>query len=115
MNADSRRAYERVAERSFGLCESCGKRRATEKHHRLHRSHGGKDSPENILDLCGRGNTSGCHGDAHTASDRYVIGVSIRSGKGPEHEPRNRPVLYRGRWVFLTADGGIQEQGEVEF
>jgi len=110
MNADSRRGYERATERAFGLCESCGRAQAQQVHHRLHRSHGGGESPSNLLHLC-----QPCHGDAHTASDRYVIGVSIRSGKGPEHEPRNRPVLYRGRWVFLTADGGIQEQGKVEF
>lgn len=64
----------------------------------------------NILDLC-----RVCHELAHQASDRYVIGVSVRSGKGPEHEPANRPVLYRGRWAFLLSDGGLKELGEVDF
>lgn len=110
MNATSRRAYALVADRSFGLCESCGKHPASQMHHRLHRSHGGGESAPNLIHLC-----HVCHFDAHQASDRYVIGVSIRSGVGPEHDPANRPVLYRGVWAFLLPDGGIQEQGEVSF
>lgn len=78
-------------------------------HHRLHRSHGGGDAAVNLIHVCRQ-----CHEDAHQASDRYVIGVSVRSGVGPEHSPANRPVLYRGTWVFLTVDGGIREVGSVE-
>lgn len=114
MNAATARSYDVVKERSFGLCEVCGKARATEVHHILHRSHGGPDSPENLLHVCGWGNTSGCHGKAHTDTHRYGNGWALRSGNGPEHQPGARPVLYRGRWVLLTADGGLVEQ-EVVF
>lgn len=41
-----------VSARSGGICENCGKQRATDKHHRLNASRGGKWHPANILDLC---------------------------------------------------------------
>lgn len=101
--AESKRAYELVRERSFGLCEGCGMRPATEMHHRLYRSHGGLDTVENLLHLCGRGNTSGCHGDAHTGTDRYVLGWAVRTG----YDPADVWVLYRGNPLILTAEGGL--------
>jgi hypothetical protein len=101
--AESRAAYERVKERSFGLCEICGTARATEVHHRLHRSHGGLDVAENLLHVCGWGNHSGCHGKAHSDSDRYANGWAVRSGGNPAL----RPVLYRGSLTILTAEGGL--------
>lgn len=115
MSAIPARVRGIVLERAAGRCESCGIYAPLELHHRLARSHSGKHTPDNLIALHGWGNHTGCHGEAHTASDRYVIGVSIRSGVGPEHAPANRPVLYRGTWVFLLADGGLKEVGSVEF
>lgn len=109
MKAESRRGYNLVAERSFGLCEVCGRAQAEQMHHRLHRSHGGGESPANLLHVC-----HVCHSKAHLDTHRYGNGWAMRSGVGPEHAPVNKQVLYRGRWVLLTADGGLVEQ-EVVF
>ena len=95
--AQSRKAYDTVEERSGGVCEGCGKRRATQKHHRLFKSRGGRDEVVNLLDLCGSGNHTGCHGEAHTDLERQIHGWSVPSGE----KPGNRPVLYRGQWVYL--------------
>ena len=43
-------------------CVFCG-RRATNNHHVVFRSQGGKDGP--TLSVCGLGNASGCHGLLH--------------------------------------------------
>ncbi|WP_025158882.1 HNH endonuclease [Leifsonia aquatica] len=99
--AESAEAYAMVKFRSLGMCEICGKARATETHHRLHRSHGGLDIIQNLLHVCGWGNHTGCHGDAHSRSDRYDNGWAVRTG----NDPALRPVLYRGRLRMLTADG----------
>jgi hypothetical protein len=101
--AESRLAYAKVRERSFGMCEICGIRQATEIHHRQHRSHGGLDIVTNLLHVCGWGNHTGCHGKAHADSDRYANGWSVRSG----FNSALRPVLYRGQLVILKADGGL--------
>jgi 5-methylcytosine-specific restriction endonuclease McrA len=101
--AESRAAYARVKERSFGLCEICGAKQATEIHHRLHRSHGGQDTVQNLLHVCGWGNHTGCHGSAHSHTDRYTNGWAVRTG----NDPALRPVLYRGRLMILTQEGGI--------
>lgn len=102
--AESRRAHGAVMARAGGLCEVCGLRRATEVHHRLHRSHGGPDTVENQLAVCGWGNHTGCHGRAHSDSLRYVNGWAVRSG----YDPGAVWVLYRGRRAYLTADGGVR-------
>jgi hypothetical protein len=101
--AESRLAYDRVKERSFGMCEICGTKRATEIHHRLHRSHGGKDTVTNLIHVCGWGNHTGCHGAAHSDPKRYANGWAVRSGGNPAL----RPVLYRGSLTILTAEGGL--------
>lgn len=104
--AESRRAFTLVAERSFGLCEGCGKRAATQMHHRLFKSRGGQDFVVNLLHLCGSGNMLGCHGAAHMGgSAAEDIGWAIRSGGSPA----DVQVVYRGQRVYLTADGGLKE------
>jgi len=110
--AQSRAAYAKVAERSFGLCEGCGTRQATQMHHRVYRSRGGRDEVVNLLHLCSDavgGNVDGCHGEAHNDPERQIHGWSV-----PSHEkPRDRPVLYRGAWVYLMPDGGLEPMGGV--
>lgn len=105
-SAESALAYAQVKERSFGLCEICGIRRATETHHRLHKSHGVLDTVENLLRVCGWGNHTGCHGMAHSHSQRYAKGWAVRSG----FDPADVPLEYRGAFVRLTRDGGIDER-----
>jgi 5-methylcytosine-specific restriction endonuclease McrA len=95
---ESKEGYSRVAERSFGLCEGCGKVQATQMHHRLYRSQGGDERPENLLHLCLE-----CHQSAHQDSDRYVIGWAIES----RGDPAEVWVVYRGRPTLLTSDGGL--------
>lgn len=101
--AESRAAYAAVKERSFGLCEICGKVRATEVHHRLHRSQGGRDAASNLLHVCGWGNHTGCHGLAHSDPERYAAGWAVKSTS----DPALVPVLYRGQLMVLTAEGGL--------
>ena len=111
--AQSRRAYEKVAARSFGLCEGCGHRQATQMHHRQYRSRGGRDEVVNLIHVCGNGNNNddSCHGRAHNDREAVADGWSVVSGVNPAHVP----VLYRGRFVFLLPDGGIEDMGEVTF
>ena len=95
--ADSKAAYEAVAARSGGICEGCGAEPATDMHHRLYRSRGGRDEVVNILHLAGPGNTGKCHGRAHNDPEATVEGWSVASWD----DPADKPVLYRGRWVRL--------------
>jgi phage terminase large subunit GpA-like protein len=95
---ESKEAYARVADRSFGLCEVCGTRQATQMHHRLHRSHSGDERVTNLLHLC-----LWCHQAAHHDQLRYANGWSVRSG----FNPALVPVVYRGEPMILTAEGGL--------
>lgn len=100
-----------IEARSGGVCEGCGKRPATEMHHRKYKSRGGKNTAENALHLCGWGNHTGCHGEAHTNPERVIDGWSVNSWD----DPASKPVLYRGVWVFLLPGGGADEVGVVSF
>lgn len=57
-------------------CVVCGKP-ATNLHHVIPKSHGGKDGP--VLSLCGMGNASGCHGKfhSHLLHARYADGWEV--------------------------------------
>lgn len=98
--SESKAAYAAVAERSKGLCEGCGRKPATEMHHRLYRSQGGRDEITNLLHLCGRGNHTQCHGIAHTGEGK-VLGWSVHFWA----TPADTPVTYRERLVYLLPDG----------
>ena len=53
----NRELEEKLKERCRGLCEICGRRpdwRGLHAHHIVFRSHGGKDTLENLKMLCGR-------------------------------------------------------------
>lgn len=99
--AESRAAHVAVSERSGGVCEGCGRRRKSDRHHRKHGANGRIDTVDNLLDLCGGpagmagGNHSGCHGVAHTG-DGYLLGWSVKSG----NDPARIPVYHRARDVF---------------
>ena len=85
MLAADRRAYQAATERADGVCEGCGRLAPLERHHRRFRSRGGKTTPENLLLLCGMGNTSGCHGKAHSAEPPAGWAIS-QYDKRPDHE-----------------------------
>jgi hypothetical protein len=93
-----------VYERSGGVCEFCGVRRASSYHHRLKRSHGGTWAPSNGLHLCGDG-TTGCHGQVEGTPDwAKDHGLWVPSWGDPE----SQPVWRHGfGWQFPTADGWI--------
>lgn len=90
--------------RSVGLCEGCELRAATDAHHRLYRSRGGLHLIENLLHLCGSGNSSGCHGIAHSGKEGEDLGWAIRSGGNALLVP----VSYRGKMLRLTSDGNVK-------
>lgn len=93
-----------VQERSRGMCERCLVTPATNIHHRLYLSAGGRHNIANLLHLCGAGNVSGCHGEAHTGIGREV-GTSIsRHTRLAPHEIPFTDLLGR-EWV-LDDDGG---------
>jgi len=80
----------------------CGRRPATDMHHRVNRSQGGAWSPENILHLC--------HEDhmAVTVNPRLARerGWSLLSTQ----PPASSSVFLAGRgWVLLRGDGAIEE------
>lgn len=98
------RDLEIMRARSGGHCEGCGLYARTEAHHRLYRSRGGSSGAANGLMLCGLGNTSGCHGSAHTRFGEE-LGWSVKSGFDPAVVPV-RLAAWPGR-VLLTADGRV--------
>jgi hypothetical protein len=100
-----------VEKRSGGVCEACGVRPAREKHHRQFRSRLGHDVPSNLLDLCGWGNHTGCHGVAHSKAG-HELGLSVHSWDEPTEVAVQHARLGR---VFLDDAGGwvaAPKQGE---
>lgn len=94
--------------RSGGRCEGCGKVDRVEAHHRLYRSRGGLGGAGNGALLCGFGNSSGCHGKAHSAAGEG-LGWSVRRGFDAEQIPmihaRFGVVLLTDSGLVLAADG----------
>src|SRR5690348_15468566 len=92
-----------VKVRSGGSCEGCEVETATEIHHRKFRSRGGGHEVSNLLHLCGWGNTSGCHGKAHSADAPQ--GWAIPSGVAV---PAEVALIRRGERVLLNDRGGVE-------
>ena len=81
---------------------------ATNVHHRLPLRMGGSSNPAvrtaaNGLNVCGHGNTSGCHRWLdHNAAEAGDAGWKLRAGSDPAAEP----VIIAGRGLtWLTDDG----------
>jgi len=75
-----------VAGRSCGICECCGRAKATDMHHRISRGVGGQWTPANILHLC-----RSCHGYITDHPNMaYRRGLSLRHGDNPESIPLQR-------------------------
>jgi hypothetical protein len=109
--AAEERALERearriVRERSGGVCECCGRARATNFSHRKGAGQGGEWSAANGLDACGSGNASGCHGFIHQNPDAACeLGWMLRRHQVPEGEPVVHAVFGR---VLLSRDGTVE-------
>ncbi|WP_282580680.1 HNH endonuclease [Microbacterium aurugineum] len=97
-----KKVRDAVQERSGGICEGCGIRRATDMHHRKYRSRGGKHTPSNLVHLCGGesglsgGNHSGCHGRAHGPNPPQ--GWSLPSGRC---DPAEELFLHHWGLIYL--------------
>jgi hypothetical protein len=90
-----------VYKRDAWCCVRCGLFVMGEPHnvhHRIRRSQLGPDSPENLILLCGSGNTTGCHGWVHGhVKDAQEHGWLLESGS----DPAAKGVAY------ATEDGGF--------
>lgn len=101
--AEERLGRKQLRARSGGLCEMCGRRPATDAHHRRNRSQGGTWEITNLLHLC--------HQDHMTVTVSpalaYERGWSVRS----TDDPARVPAWLAGRgFTYLTADGGLTER-----
>ncbi len=89
---------ETVPGRSGGICEICARRPATDMHHRVPRSLGGKWTPANILHVCRE-----CHtwitDDPQGQQVAVKNGLSLRSHDNPERIPVQR---LTGETLFLS-------------
>lgn len=92
--------------RAQGRCERCGcddlgsRWDGFSVHHRLPRSRGGGNGPENLLVLCGSG-TSGCHGFVESYREAaYECRLLLRTGQDPASEP-----VFLRSWFRLTPAG----------
>jgi hypothetical protein len=92
--------------RADGRCEWCGRKvDRPELHHRLFRSRGGGHGPENLVALCGWGNTTGCHGRAHTQEqEARAAGMTIGHGGDPLDVPF-ASIMFGGLLMWVGADG----------
>lgn len=92
-----------LATRSDGVCETCGRRRATDYHHRQNRSQGGTWSPAAALHLCRR-----CHHTVTTHPEAaYRHGWLVYRGDDPAQVPVLLATEFGEIAVLLRDDGGI--------
>lgn len=103
-----------VVQRDRHLCVRCGQA-AAEQDHRRPRGMGGTkgaesdriNGPEWLLTLCGRGNTSGCHGwKESNGAEAARLGYKITAHR-TDLDAARVPVLTRFGWVRFTTDGRI--------
>lgn len=57
-----------------GICEICGKKGQTEKHHIKTKGSGGNDTEENLIEVCRK-----CHTKIHTGEIKVSKGLSNES------------------------------------
>ena len=98
-----------VDERSDRRCERCGHpvQVGGSHHHRLLRSRGGGNSPQNIVFLCGSG-TTGCHGWAHAnPASATEQGWMLPSKTDPARAPIRRSRY--GDYAYLGEDGQVYD------
>lgn len=117
---------EIVVRRDRRRCVVCGNRvRDGERgvswavHHRRPRGKGGSrlpdtHRPQNLVVVCGRDNTTACHGRIHRneGNEARVNGWLI-SNNAEQRDPLLVPLLYRGALVYLDAIGGVHDYEAV--
>lgn len=97
---EEREARELLRARSAGTCELCGREPATDAHHRVNRSQGGRWEITNLLHLCRREHQ---HVTVNPAV-AYERGWSVRS----TNDPAAVPVFLAGHgWSLLRPDGSV--------
>ncbi|QWS68233.1 HNH endonuclease [Gordonia phage VanLee] len=96
---DEPQARAIVTERSQGICEACGRARATDWSHRIARSRGGLWCPTNGLHLC-RADHAWIH--AHQEKAR-ALGAIVETHLNPAEVP----VRTRHGRVLLHPDGSM--------
>jgi hypothetical protein len=108
--AAERRHWAIVRDRDLWRCYGCGKSPGQasrvglrlEVHTRLTRIHGGKQTPDNAVTLCGHGPNSGCRQLAY-AHRLWAVKLGLVLDKG--QDPATVPVIGTdGAWL-LGADG----------
>lgn len=111
MTGLSTKTRRQVKDRDRGLCLRCGAR-GTNVHHRQSKGMGGSnrpwtDRPENLVTICGQGNTSGCHGwVSQSFTEAEQLGWAIR--RSASERPSEVPLTdLQGRQFFLTEEGGL--------
>lgn len=68
------------------------------------------NSPANIVSVCGHG-TAKCHGQIEVS--RMI--ATTYGWLVPRGQPSDEvPILYRGLWAFLTADGFVEYVPSME-
>ncbi|BDZ52474.1 hypothetical protein GCM10025867_47150 (plasmid) [Frondihabitans sucicola] len=84
--------------RSWGICERCGVKPASEAAHRVGRGVGGNWDPSNLLDLC-----HDCHAENHREPARaYREGFHLQSHQDPLIEPVE--IAHRGLRIRVLLD-----------
>jgi len=99
-----------VPKRSKGDCEIRTKwclGKATNLSHRRHQGQGGKWAAQNILDSCGHGNATGCHGYLHQHPEEARAKGWVVSAFGPDPADVEVLMWHNGRqdWFLLREDG----------
>ncbi|MDM2451152.1 HNH endonuclease signature motif containing protein [Mycobacteroides abscessus] len=98
-------------ERAMHCCEVCGKHGATNAHHRVNASQGGRGTLANLLLVCGSG-TMGCHGRITVHPNwAKAHGYSVRPGD----EPSCVPVLRWSRYLGAHEPVLLDDEGNVEW
>lgn len=95
-----------VRDRSMGFCEIDGNREATEWHHRMNRSAGGKWSAANGLHLCSEDHRM----VTDTRSEWFDEGWCVKSWQNPSEVPVR---LFDG-WALLYDDGTVFRLTDAE-
>jgi 5-methylcytosine-specific restriction endonuclease McrA len=85
-----------VTERDGGRCRWCGAP-ATEQHHVVYRSQGGKDEESNLVSLCGRH-----HALAHSDKRRYM--PLLLAALEYQRRGINVSVSQVARWLEVRSD-----------
>lgn len=111
MTAIPQRIRHMVLERDDYCCVGCGqditRLRWYSLQHRKARGQGGKNTPDNLVTLCGSATSAGCHWIAEQRDSEMIArGIVVWSFQEPSEVPL---ILPSGRSILLTTDGKIEE------